>query len=356
MSPGLIARPSGRFSVAPTTASSFTGSRRRAIAATASTTAAPPDMSNFISAIFGPGFSEMPPLSNVTALPTKPSNGPFASAPSYLQDDQRGLLLGALRDGGEGAHAEPLDARASLHLDLQPLDLLAERPRVVGERRRGEVVAGPVLQVARRVDRRGDDRGVGDRRLDSVRRRRRSGCRGAWAWRPRSGRPPARTCADRSCSRRGSCPPRAPPRPRRSRRLTCAWSAGTSQHSTRVESSRARSRASAAATRARSGVKSLRAPSPTVSQRLPSAWVSASALNERCASPLASSSPTGSGTRPTASARGSSPSNRPTTMVSASVASGGSAVQETFTISAQYPSRRGMRLLALPVCSPFHPT
>ncbi len=67
--------------------------------------------------------------------------------------------------------------------------------------------------------------------------------------------------------------------------------AGTSQHSTRVESSRARSRAIAAATRARSGVKSLRGPSPTVSQRLPSAWVSASALNERCASPLASSSP-----------------------------------------------------------------
>ena len=83
MSPGLTARPSGRFSVAPTTASSFTGSFRRAIAATASTTAAPPDMSNFISAIFGPGFSEMPPLSNVTALPTKPSNGPFASPPSY---------------------------------------------------------------------------------------------------------------------------------------------------------------------------------------------------------------------------------------------------------------------------------
>ena len=53
----------------------------------------------------------------------------------------------------------------------------------------------------------------------------------------------------------------------------CPARAGTSQQSTRVEISRARSRASAAATRARSGVKSLRAPSPTVSQRLPSAWV-----------------------------------------------------------------------------------
>ena len=230
-----------------------------------------------------------------------------------------------------------MPARPS-HLDLQPLDLLAERPRVVGQRRRGEVVAGPVLQVARRVDRRGDDRGVGDRRLDRPAAGDDQSFEvlglGVRVWAARR----ARTCADRSCSRRGSCPPRAPPRPRRSRRSYLRDRAGTSQHSTRVESSRARSRASAAATRARSGVKSLRAPSPTVSQRLPSAWVSASALNERCASPLASSSPSGSGTRLTASARGSSPSNRPTTTVSASVASGGSAVQETFTISARYPA------------------
>ncbi len=82
MSPGLTERPLGRFSVAPTTATSLTGSRSRAIAPTASITAAPPDMSNFISDIFGPGFSEMPPLSNVTALPTKPSTGPLAPGPS----------------------------------------------------------------------------------------------------------------------------------------------------------------------------------------------------------------------------------------------------------------------------------
>ena len=82
MSPGLTARPPGRFSVAPMTASRLTGSPRRAIAPTASITAAPPDMSNFISAIFAPGFSEIPPLSNVTALPTKPSVGPAAPGPS----------------------------------------------------------------------------------------------------------------------------------------------------------------------------------------------------------------------------------------------------------------------------------
>ena len=85
MSPGLIEWPLGRFSVAPTTATRFTGRRMRAIVATASITAAPPDMSNFISAIFAPGFSEMPPLSNVTALPTNPSFGavaPPSGAPS----------------------------------------------------------------------------------------------------------------------------------------------------------------------------------------------------------------------------------------------------------------------------------
>ncbi len=67
--------PARQFSVAPTTATMRTGSPIRAIAATAEMTAAPPDMSNFISAIFAPGFSEMPPLSKVTALPTNPSSG-----------------------------------------------------------------------------------------------------------------------------------------------------------------------------------------------------------------------------------------------------------------------------------------
>jgi len=87
MSPGLIEWPLGRFSVAPTTATSLTGRRMRAIVATASITAAPPDMSNFISDIFAPGFNEMPPLSNVTALPTSPRVGPDGApedGPSYL--------------------------------------------------------------------------------------------------------------------------------------------------------------------------------------------------------------------------------------------------------------------------------
>ncbi len=82
MSPGRIAWPDGMFSVAPTTPITRTGSPSRAIAPTAATTAAPPDMSNFISCIFAAGLIEMPPVSNVTALPTRPSTGPVASGPS----------------------------------------------------------------------------------------------------------------------------------------------------------------------------------------------------------------------------------------------------------------------------------
>ena len=61
MSPGRIAWPDGMFSVAPTTPITRTGSPSRAIAPTAATTAAPPDMSNFISCIFAAGLIEMPP-------------------------------------------------------------------------------------------------------------------------------------------------------------------------------------------------------------------------------------------------------------------------------------------------------
>ena len=80
--PGLTAWPEGMFSVAPTTPITRTGSASRAMAAIASITAAPPDMSTFISAILADGLIEMPPVSKVTALPTKPSRGPLAPAGS----------------------------------------------------------------------------------------------------------------------------------------------------------------------------------------------------------------------------------------------------------------------------------
>ena len=82
MSPGLTARPLIMFSVAPTTAIARTGAPRSASVATASSTAAPPAMSNFISCIFAEGLSHRPPVSNVTALPTSASRGARSSAPS----------------------------------------------------------------------------------------------------------------------------------------------------------------------------------------------------------------------------------------------------------------------------------
>ena len=65
-------RACSRSRRSPTT--SFTGSPSRAIAPVASSTAAPPDMSNFISAIFAPGLIEMPPESNVTRLADEPEH------------------------------------------------------------------------------------------------------------------------------------------------------------------------------------------------------------------------------------------------------------------------------------------
>ena len=109
-SPGLTAVPDGMFSVAPTTATTRTGSRSSAIASIAPSTAAPPDMSNFMSDILLAPLIEIPPESNVTALPTSPSTGPLCVRPLVLERDQLGLLHRALGHAGERAHAEPLEA------------------------------------------------------------------------------------------------------------------------------------------------------------------------------------------------------------------------------------------------------
>ena len=74
-SPGRTALPLIMFSVAPTTASTRTGASSSASAAIASITAAPPHMSNFMSAIELAGLIASPPLSNVTALPIIASRG-----------------------------------------------------------------------------------------------------------------------------------------------------------------------------------------------------------------------------------------------------------------------------------------
>jgi hypothetical protein len=66
------------FSVDGTTAVMVAGTPSSATAPIASMTAAPPDMSNFISCIFAEGLIEIPPVSKVTALPTNARCGPPA--------------------------------------------------------------------------------------------------------------------------------------------------------------------------------------------------------------------------------------------------------------------------------------
>ena len=62
-----------------------------------------PDMSIFISCIPAEGLSEIPPVSKVTPLPTRPRVGARAAA-LVAQHDQLRLLGGALADGDEAAH------------------------------------------------------------------------------------------------------------------------------------------------------------------------------------------------------------------------------------------------------------
>jgi hypothetical protein len=91
MSPGFTERPDGRFSVDPMTATTRAGTPSRAIAPIASSTAAPPDMSNFMFHMLAAGLIEIPPESKVTALPTSPSSGPRAPSGSW----RRTISLGS---------------------------------------------------------------------------------------------------------------------------------------------------------------------------------------------------------------------------------------------------------------------
>ena len=68
-----MARPPGMFSTSGMTPTTAAPGFRAAIAFMAPSTAAPPDMSLFIRCIFSDGLIEMPPVSKVTPLPTRPS-------------------------------------------------------------------------------------------------------------------------------------------------------------------------------------------------------------------------------------------------------------------------------------------
>ncbi len=84
MSPGFIARPPGIFSVVGRMLTRLSGSFSLAAARMAARTSAPPVISAFMCSMFSAGFSEMPPVSNVTVLPTRTTGrSSFLRAPRY---------------------------------------------------------------------------------------------------------------------------------------------------------------------------------------------------------------------------------------------------------------------------------
>jgi hypothetical protein len=75
MSPGFCALPLTTFSVLGTTQITLTLGFSVAMARMTPSMVAPPAMSYFIFSIPSAGLMETPPVSNVTALPTKPITG-----------------------------------------------------------------------------------------------------------------------------------------------------------------------------------------------------------------------------------------------------------------------------------------
>ena len=73
-----MARPPGMFSTSGTTPTTVTSGLSAAMAFIAATTAAPPDMSVFMRCMRSEGLMEMPPVSNVTPLPTRPRTAAVA--------------------------------------------------------------------------------------------------------------------------------------------------------------------------------------------------------------------------------------------------------------------------------------
>ena len=116
-------------------------------------------MSIFISCILPEGLMEIPPVSNVTALPT---NAEAGAAAVVAQHDEARLLMRALRHRLEAAHRAACDLVGPERLALETLDLADPPERVLGQRHRREVVGRQVLQVTRRVLVLGDDVGVAD--------------------------------------------------------------------------------------------------------------------------------------------------------------------------------------------------
>ena len=121
-------------------------------------------MSYFIFSMLFAGLMEMPPVSNVTPLPTSPSTGaPGAASWAFVaHDDHARRLDAALRHADQRAHFQFGDSSFVENLDAEA-DFLRHGFGVRRENARRELVRRLVDQVAREILRFGDDAAVVDR-------------------------------------------------------------------------------------------------------------------------------------------------------------------------------------------------
>ena len=90
-SPGRYAVADGMFSAIGTVAVTATGSSSRAASTVVATTAAAPAMSEVMWSMCAAGLIEMPPVSNVTPLPTSATDARGAGPPDQRSRTSRGL-------------------------------------------------------------------------------------------------------------------------------------------------------------------------------------------------------------------------------------------------------------------------
>ena len=151
MSPGRCARLPGMFSTQGMKAVTASGGFNWAMARMAPIMAAPPDISYFIFSMPSEGLMEMPPVSKVTPLPTRPRCAAEAAClRPVADDDERGRLGAALRHAEQRAHAEAFEVAAFQYLALEPL-LLRHLARGGSHFQRRQEVGGLVRQRAGEV-------------------------------------------------------------------------------------------------------------------------------------------------------------------------------------------------------------
>ena len=162
----MIARPPGMFSVVGTMPMTLIGALSSAMARIAPITAAPPAMSSFIRSMPSAGLIEMPPVSKVMPLPTRPSTG-AAGAPG-------GSWRSTIMRGGSALpratpSSRPICSRAissSSRTSTCSPALAADGRAALGEDRRRQHVRRLVAEVAREVARLAEDPAALDRRFE----------------------------------------------------------------------------------------------------------------------------------------------------------------------------------------------